>query len=215
MTRLRQAAALALLAATAIGNATATGSAAPVQIAAVNPRCNHQVTGSLEDRVRADDRTKPGTTLDALNARLEDLNAILQQAQMESDILQTVCTDTELPAVADQIAAVIAWTYVLEDDVVPERLTLLHCPESAANAPAALIASAWYAIASTFNDANLPASAPTPTPAPLVKLVMPKVQARAAAAGLTLPAIHDATQYWRDTIVARVSNCTPPSPQGP
>lgn len=207
---------LAVLAAAMVaGTGAAARSLAPVRVAAINPRCNHEVAGALEQRVRVYDRDKAGTTLDALNERLQDLNTILQQAQMEGDILQTICTDTELPPIEDQIAAVIAWTYVLEDDIVPKRLMLLHCPESAANAPAALVASAWYAIASTLNDPNRPESAPTPTAAPLVKVVFPKVQAHAAAAGLTLPAIPESTEYWRDTIVARVPNCAPPTPQGP
>lgn len=182
---------------------------APAQVAPGNPRCNGNVAGALERQVRADDRRSPGTSLDDLNDRQQDLDSILQQAQIESDILHNVCSSDELPAVQDQLAGVIAWAYVQEADIAPRRFTLLNCPQTASTAPTALIASAWYAIALTQTGADW--STPPPM-GPLVREVIPKVQARARALGLTLPAFPVATEYWRNTIVSAAVGCTPPSP---
>ncbi len=184
--------------------------AVSVRVAAINPRCNYVVAGSLERQVRADARRSPGNTLDALNARQEDLNSILQQAQVESDILQNVCTREELPPVQNQLAGVIAWAYLLEADIAPQRFHLAYCDKTAATAPEALIASAWFALAYTMQQTDEPA--PAPTLAPLVKEVMPQLKARAAAAGVTLPPVESATEYWRNNEDAKVIPCTPATP---
>ncbi|HUY41567.1 MAG TPA: hypothetical protein VMV82_08380 [Candidatus Dormibacteraeota bacterium] len=204
---------LAVLAAAILADgAVGLGSVTPVRVAAINPRCNHNVAERLENHVRADDRHAPRSSLNDLNQRQQELDAILQEAQLEHDILHNMCTVAERPAVQDQLAGVIAWAYALEADIAPERYELLHCPQTASTAPAGLLALGWYALASTFNSPDrLPGEA-TPTPAPLVKEVMPKVQARASAAGLTLPALADSTQYWRDMETAKVAVCVPPSP---
>ncbi len=201
-----------LVTAVVSSTAAALGGAAPVQVAAINPRCNHNVAVRLENHVRADDRHAPGSRLNDLNNRQQELDAILQEAQLEHDILQNMCTVAERPAVQDQLAGVIAWAYALEADIAPKRYALLHCPQTASTAPAGLLALGWYALASTFDDPDRLPTDPAPTPAPLVKEVMPKVQTRASAAGLTLPALSDSTQYWRDTETEKVVVCVPPSP---
>ncbi len=201
-----------LVAAMIPSTAVAFGGTASVRVAAINPRCNHNVAERLENHVRADDRHAPGSSLSDLNDRQQELDAILQEAQLEHDILQNMCTVAERPAVQDQLAGVIAWAYALEADIAPKRYALLHCPQTASTAPAGLLALGWYALASTFNNPDRLPGEPAPTPAPLVKEVMPKVQARASAAGLALPALSDSTQYWRDTETAKVVVCAPPSP---
>ncbi len=202
--------ALALLA--TLGAGAALASNAPVQIADNSARCNYTVAGSLERQIRAADRQAPGTSVNALEARQQELNGILQQAQIEDGILQSVCGNRALIAPQDQLYGVIAWAYLLEADIAPKRLTLLHCPQTAATAPEALIASAWFALASTLEDPNLPPGAPSPTPAPLVKEVIPKAQARARAAGITLPAPADTSEYWRDEEVGKTAPCASPKP---
>jgi hypothetical protein len=202
--------AIALLA----GGLFASGAFAPsvqAQVVAAQSRCNFNVAGQLEQQVRADDRRSPGSGLDALDDRQEDLDSILQQAQIESDILHNVCSDQELPPVQDQLAGVIAWAYALEADIAPRRYALLHCPQTAAEASLALVASAWYALSTTLVNNMDPQGTPLP-PSPLVKEVMPKVQARAAALHLPLPPPDQATQYWRDTLNSSVAVCAPATP---
>lgn len=204
-------AAFAMLSAIALG-AAAPRVGAPVEIAAVNARCNGLVSSELERRIRTDDRTHFANSLGALNDRERELDSLLQQAQLESDILHNVCSDAELAQYQDELVGSIAWAYALEADISPQRYTLLRCPQTAARAPQALLASAWYAIATTLVPVDPSDPSTAPTPAPLVREVMPKVQSRAAVAHLALPAPLQATQYWRDGILSQVPSCTPPTP---
>ena len=201
-----------LLAATiACGAATALSPAAPVMVAAINPRCNGNIAGLLERQVRGYHHP-PASNLDALTQRSLDLDSIIQQTQFELDILQNMCTDDERPPFDSHLGGVIAWAYALESDIAGKRFSLLNCPAAASSVPPALLATAWYALASTLNDPNRPLSAPPPSPAPLVAEVAPKIRARAATAGLALPPFSDATQYWRDGVLAKAVGCPSPLP---
>lgn len=204
---------IALLAAAfGIGAASAFAGAAPTEVAAGNGRCTGLNAGILERQVRADDREVPGTTLNALNDRQQELDGLLQQAQLESDILHNACSDAQLTPLQNQLAGVIAWAYALEADIAPKRYTLLRCPQTAAQAPGALIASAWYALSTTLVPSDPAQPISHATPAPLVRTVMPMVQARAAAIHMTLPPPTDATEYWRNNELGKVSACPPPTP---
>ena len=202
----------ALLAAAFGASAAGAAPGASSQIAAVNPRCNGQVASGLEHRIRADDRARFGSSLDALDDRQIELDAVLQQAQLESDILHNVCTADELTPHQDHLVGIIAWAYALEADIAPQRYTLLHCPQTAAQAPEALLASAWYAIATTLQPSTPSDPSTAPTPAPLVREVIPKVQSRAAALHAVFPPPFQATEYWRDNEVSKVANCPPSTP---
>jgi hypothetical protein len=197
---------LALAAAIAAG-AVAPSPAKPALVAAINARCNNNVTGTLERQVRAYDRRPPAANVDALTQRFADLDSILQQAQLERDILQNMCTNDESPPINNQLAGVVAWAYALQADIAAKRFALLNCPVAVTSVPPALLASGWYALATTLNESTAP-----PAPAPLVAEVMPKIRARAAAVGLTLPPFSDTSQYWRDTLVAKALGCPSPSP---
>ncbi len=181
-------------------------------VAAANPRCNHDVAGMLERRVRGYDRHPPAQNADALSRRYLQLNSILQQAQVEHDILHELCTGAEFAAPADQLAGVVAWAYALEADITVQHFTALKCPQTATTAAQALLADAWYALATTYATGTPPAEAPSPTPAPLVAEVTPKVKSRAGAVGLELPAFADATEYWRDTMDGKVVLCPTAAP---
>lgn len=200
-----------LAAALGAGAAGASRDAAS-QVAAINPRCNGQVASMLEHRIRADDRARYGPSLDALDDRQVELDSVLQQAQLESDILHNVCTDEELTPHQDHLVGIVAWAYALEADIAPQRYTLLHCPQTAAQAPEALLASAWYAIATTLQPIDPSNPTTAPTPAPLVREAIPKVQLRAAAIHAILPQPVQATEYWRNTELAKVANCPPSTP---
>lgn len=201
-----------LAAAIGIGAASAFTGATPTKIAAGDGRCSGLNAGILERHVRAAAREVPGTTLDALNERQQELDGLLQQAQLESDVLHSACSDTELTPLQNQLAGVIAWAYALEADIAPSRYTLLRCPHTAAQAPEALLASAWYALSSTLVPSDPAQPVSHATPAPLVRTVTPIVQARAAAIRMVLPAPADATEYWRDNELGKVSACPPPKP---
>ena len=187
------------------------GAMVPVVVAAGNPRCNNNVAGALERQIRDDDRRPPAQNPDALSDRYVALDSILQQAQMERDILTELCSSAELAAPNGQLVGVIAWAYALESDIAYRRFTMLDCPSTATTAAQALLADAWYALATTMLPPALP-SAPPPTPGPLVAQVEPKIESRARTLGLALPSFGDATQYWRDTMNGRVAACPTPSP---
>jgi hypothetical protein len=195
----------------ALGEATATSSLmAPTLVAGGNPRCNNLVAGALERRVRDYDRHPPEVSPDAMSQRYVALNALLQQAQVEHDILTELCSSgTRFPP-NEQLAGVIAWGYALESDIAYKRFTMLKCPATATTAAQALLAYAWYALATTVASPASPS--PTPTPAPLVAEVMPKIEARARALAFRLPGFGDATQYWRDEVNGRVAACPTPVP---
>lgn len=186
-----------------------------VSVAAGNPRCNHDEAGILEQQIRGYDRKPPAPTIDALTQRVADLNELLQQAQIERDILHEICSSEERVPIYDQLAGVMAWAYALQADIESKRFTLLKCDATAKQAPQALIASAWAALATTFSNVAEEGATPgpAPTPAPLVAEVMPKIRSRAAAVGLALPPPRAATAYWRDTILSKVAPCPPPHPK--
>jgi hypothetical protein len=185
-----------------------------VSVAAANPRCNHDQAGILERQVRDYDRRPPAPAIDALTQRDADLSDLLQQAQIERDILHEICSSDERAPIYDQLAGVMAWAYALQADVESKRFSLLKCDATAKEAPQALVASAWAALSTTFSNVaeNGATPGPSPTPAPLVAEVMPKIQSRAAAFGLTLPPLRDASAYWRDTLVSKVEPCPASSP---
>ena len=72
-----------------------------------------------------------------------------------------------------------------------------------------MLAQAWLALAATVNDNNgtVPAS---------IAEIIPKVQTRAAAVGLTLPAYPETSAYWRDQVTDKakeaVAGCPTPVP---
>jgi hypothetical protein len=72
-----------------------------------------------------------------------------------------------------------------------------------------MLSGAWLSLANVVNNANgtVPAS---------FQDVIPKVQTRAQAVGLPLPAWADTSAYWRDQVHAKakaaIATCPSPSP---
>jgi hypothetical protein len=208
----RIAAFLLMTAGVLVGFSPAVTASRGTVVAVGNPRCNYVQAGILERRVRDDARRASSQTPDGLGTRYTELSSIIQEAQIERDILHEVCASSELLPIDDQLAGVIAWALVQQSDVAGKRFALVGCLATANGAQRALLADAWYALASTFNtDGATPGA--TPTPASLVRDVVPEVRVRAAAVGLSLPRFADATEYWRDTITSqRVAPCSSAAP---
>jgi hypothetical protein len=125
--------------------------------------------------------------------RLTDLQDEVQSLGQERGILDAVCpaSMSRAPYFAE-IAATQAWAYALEADMA---LSLgPPCPTAANAIPNQLVASAWFALAGNVNDSG--------TTAPTIAQMAPKVQARAALIGLTLPAFADTSKYWLDQVAA-------------
>jgi hypothetical protein len=208
----RIAAFLLMTAGVLVGFSPAVTASRGTVVAVGNPRCNYVQAGILERRVRDDARRASSQTPDGLGTRYTELSSIIREAQIERDILHEVCASSELLPIDDQLAGVIAWALVQQSDVAGKRFSLVGCLATANGAQRALLADAWYALASTFNtDGATPGA--TPTPASLVRDVVPEVRVRAAAVGLSLPRFADATEYWRDTITSqRVAPCSSAAP---
>ena len=106
-----------------------------------------------------------------------------------------------------QIAATSAWALTLESDIAA-RLNS-SCPAAAQALPTMMLSDAWLALANVVNEGN------GTVPAAFAD-VIPKVQSRAAAAGLTLPAWSETSAYWRDGVHAKakaaIATCPTPSP---
>jgi hypothetical protein len=183
-----------------------SASAAPVEIAA--DRCNGQTIDEASARIRDFDRHAPGGSSAELLERYGAIAETLSVLNEEREILSTVCSsDAQRAAFATQIAGTSAWALALESDVAA-RLNA-SCPAAAQGLPTMMLADAWLALANVVNDdsGTVPAS---------FHDVIPKVQTRAQAVGLTLPAWSDTSAYWRDQVQAKakkaIATCPSPSP---
>jgi hypothetical protein len=188
------------------GQAIPAGSAAPVELA-VN-RCNGQTIDDASARVRDYDRHSPGSGTAALVQRYGAITEILAVLNEEREILTTICSsDAQQAPFFAQIAATVAWALALEADVAA-RLNA-SCPAAAKALPTMMLSDAWLSLANVVNDNA--GSVP-----PQFNDVIPKVQTRAQAVGLTLPPWSDTSAYWRDQIHAKgkaaVATCPSPSP---
>jgi len=85
------------------------------------------------------------------------------------------------------------------------------CPAGAKGVATALIAQAWLDLAMVVNDAG-------GKPPKDVTDAAPRIQTRAAALSLTLPAFADTSAYWRDNLNklarAAIETCPTPVPSG-
>ncbi len=206
MTRLQHAALVWLIfsmIAVSIGPARA---AAPVQIAV--SRCNGQTIDDVSSRLRDYDRHPPGNSESKLLVRFGAIADALSTLTEEHDILKSVCSsESQTAGLFTEIAALSASALVLEADVAG-RLNA-SCAAAAQGLPTMILADAWLALANRVNDANgvVPSA---------FNDVIPKVQTRAQAVGLTLPPWSETSQYWRDQIHAKqkaaIATCPSPSP---
>jgi len=171
-------------------------------------RCNSRTISDYQTEIRGYDARPPRDNPSALNARLGDIAEILDGLNEEHGVLDNICpNDADKAPLFAQLNATVAWALALQSDIAAKLN--VSCPPAAKALPAAMLAQAWLAIAATVNDNN------GMVPKALVD-VIPKVQTRAAAIGLALPAYPDTSAYWRDQVADQakqaVAGCPTPVP---
>jgi hypothetical protein len=205
MSNLRRAATFAVLVSLPLGATMPVRAEPPVEIAA--NRCNGQTIDDASARIRDYDRHTPGGSSVQLLQRFGAIAEVVSILNEEREILNSICSsDAQRAAFFAQIAATAAWALALEADVAA-RLNA-SCPAAAQALPTMMLSDAWLSLANVINDqGSVPAAFGD---------VIPKVQARAQAVGLTLPAWRDTSAYWRDQVhlkaKAEIATCPSPSP---
>jgi hypothetical protein len=179
---------------------------ASVEIAA--NRCNGQTIDDAAQHVRDYDRHAPGGSPSQLLARYGAILDVIAMLNEEREILNSICSsEPQREALFAQVAATAAWALALEADVAA-RLNA-SCPAAAQALPTMMLSDAWLSLANVVNNGNgaVPAA---------FNDVVPKVQTRAQAVGLALPAWPDTSVYWRDQVHAKakaaIATCPSPSP---
>ncbi len=171
-------------------------------------RCNSQTVDDAYARVRDFDRHAAVGGSDNLLQRIGAITGLLATLREEREILESICaSDAARAPLFAQIAATTAWALALESDVAV-RLNA-SCPAAAQALAKMMLSDAWLAMANVVNDSGGPVPA-------IFTDVIPKVQSRAQAVGLTLPPWADTSAYWRDRVHDRakadVATCPSPSP---
>lgn len=152
-------------------------------------RCNNYNATRLEDQVRTYDKNAP-TAADR-DARFVALEGVISSANDEAVILQGICSEPDMQPIAAQLFAVEAWALALESDLSREK-DAKACPAAEIPVARGYVANAWLLLTRADFDAT--------GKYPSVQNVLPKVQTRAAALNLTLPARQDTTNYWLTTV---------------
>jgi len=166
-------------------------------------RCNTIVASQLDNRVRQLDKHAPATN--ELADRYNELQRIITDAAQEEEILENTCPSDATRAPIDaQLGATAAWAYALQSDVVRTKFALT-CQTVKDVAAAAFVATAWRELAKVATDQG--------TPPPPVGEVIPKVQSRASAVGLSLPSLADASNYWATQQQNKAKEATAGCPQ--
>jgi hypothetical protein len=173
-------------------------------------RCNDRMIGDYQTEIRSYDAHPPRSNTAAMDARLNDIGAVLGAINEEHNVLDSICpTEADKMPLFAQLAATTAWGLALQSDIAAKLNA--SCPAAAKALPAAMLAEAWLALAATVNDENgtIPVA---------IAQVLPKVQSRAAAIGLALPTYLETSAYWRDQLgeqaKAAVASCAPPHAAG-
>ncbi len=171
-------------------------------------RCNGQTVNDATGRVEDYEHHAPGSGTTQLLQRFEALADVLVTLSEERQILDSLCTtDAQRAPLFAQIAATTASALVLESDIAA-RLNA-SCPAAAAGLPTMMLSDAWLNLANVVNNQNGTVPA-------VFSTVIPKVQTRAQAVGLALPAWAATSAYWRDQVhqqaKAAIATCPSPSP---
>jgi hypothetical protein len=163
--------------------------ARPASAAAVSARCNGTVASTLQSQEQKYEAHPPGPK--ELDERRGELSQLITDASQEQEILTAVCgaDQKDLDQLTAQLSATRALAYVMLAGVTSRELA--QCP-GVKTVAAGFVAKAWSELGTAT-----PKDAPAPQP---VISAAAKVQAAAAADGLTLPAPSAATQYWVTTI---------------
>jgi hypothetical protein len=171
-------------------------------------RCNDRMVNDYATQVRDYDAHPARSNPTDLEKRFNDIDQLLADLNQEQGILDNVCSsDAQKSPMFTQIGATAAWGLALESDIATKLG--LPCPAGAKAFSEALLAQAWLDLASIVNEnsGTVPAD---------VARTAPKIQTRAAALGLTLPAYPQTSGYWRDTIAAQTKTAVQacPTPSG-
>jgi hypothetical protein len=153
-------------------------------------RCNNYNATHFEDQVRDYEKHPPTSPADR-DARFAALEDVVSNANNEAIILQGICSPADFQPIAAQLFAVEAWSLALESDLSRQK-DATACPAAETPVARGYVANAWLLLA----RADLEGTGRYPT----VQTVLPKVQSRAAALNLTLPARIDTTNYWMNTV---------------
>lgn len=148
-------------------------------------RCNDLNATQLQDRLRADERAVPAP--DQRDARFADLQSIAKSASDEELILQSVCSESDLIPLSSTLLALQAWSLALQSDLAFVEYGE-QCPAAKNAVTGGFVAAAWLDLADGRRS--------NPHPPGLLATVEAKVRTRAAAVGLTLPAVADTSNYW-------------------
>jgi hypothetical protein len=146
----------------------------------------------------------PAVTASDRDARFAALDAVASSANNEAIILQSTCSEPDFQPIAAQLFAVQAWALAQESDLSRQK-NATACPAAEMPVARAYIANAWLLL----TRADITASGKYPS----VQNVLPKVQTRAAALNLTLPARMDTTNYWLTTVRDAASEAAKSCPQ--
>jgi hypothetical protein len=200
--------AILVLALVAALPAIATPSARAAQVLIADDRCNGQTIDDASRRISQYDRHAPGSSPPQLLERFGAIAEIIATLNEEREILTSVCSnEAERAAFFARIAAMSASALLLEADVAA-RLNA-SCPAAAKAFPTMMLSDAWLALANVVNQEG-------GTTPPVFADVTARLQTRAQALDLALPAWHDTSQYWRDQIHAKakaeIATCPSPSP---
>ncbi len=188
------------------GFAPGRAGGAGLNLLAIN-RCDSRNINDLENQIRDWDKHPP-RGVDAEIARMNDLQDTIAALGQERGVLEAVCPENVNRAPFNaQIGAATAWALALEADIT----TAIGppCPAAGNAVPTQILAGAWLSLSVIVQESGgtVPQS---------IAEVVPKVQSRAAAVGLTLPSYADASPYWRDQISAAskaaVAACATPTP---
>lgn len=165
---------IAAILAVALGGAT---------VASRDSRCNDVHINSLQGQMQNFSQHPASTS-----GQTDRATAIAQaqdDIQTERVILAGVCSEGDYTPLAARLYTLDAWA-----DLLAERNNAAGsglCPAADKKVMAAAAASAWT---------KLSQAGSIPKPPQLVATLTPQVQALASQAGLTLPALSDASQYW-------------------
>ena len=200
---------MALLLATPMGGAAAAGVGGQgTLLADVGGRCNSRMLNDLQASIREYDAHPAANNTGAQTKRFGEINQILTDLNEEHGILDNVCSgDAQTAELFGQLGATAAWALALESDLAPK---LNDCAAAAKALQQAMLSQAWLDLANVVNNNSNGQVLPS------IAEVAPKVQSRAQAIALTLPAYADTSAYWRDNNVKAARDaalaCSSPTP---
>ena len=171
-------------------------------------RCNPRMADDYSGQIRDFEAHPVRGGANDMFKRLQAINDVLTAVNQERGVIDGVCsTQAQKAPIFAQLAATAAWGLGLQSDVLLQLGQ--PCPPAGKAMATALVSQGWLDLATSVNHNG--GTVPEP-----VAQVVPKLQSRAAALGLTLPAFADTSAYWRDGLdtqaKAAMKACPTPLP---